>query len=176
MVRSIVLLKYELIPPLGAWFGARLAEVIRRENDELAADVIVPVPLHPDRLRERGYNQAELIARPLARNLGLPMRSWLLMRTKPRPEKQKLTVHERWESVRGAFEARLGSPVDNLSVLLVDDVMTTGATMDACARVLRRAGARRVIALAVARAARNIKVLPDAAVERGKGPDELESA
>lgn len=166
MVRSIVLLKHERIPPLGAWFAARLAEVLAAESKELAADVVVPVPLHPTRLRERGYNQAELIARPLARRLGLPMHSWLLMRTKPRPEKQKLSVHERWDSVRGAFAARPGSPVDNLSVLLVDDVMTTGATMDACARVLRRAGARRVIALAVARAARNIRVMPDAAVVR----------
>ncbi len=168
MVRALVLLKYERIPPLGAWFGARLAEVIGEEPKELSADVVVPVPLHPTRLRERGYNQAELIARPLARSLGLPMHSWLLVRTKPRPEKQKLSVHERWDSVRGAFVARPGSPVDNLSVLLVDDVMTTGATLDACARVLRRAGARRVIALAVARAARNIQVLPDAA-KRAKG-------
>lgn len=169
MMRAIVLLKYERLPPLGNWFAARLAEVAAPESEALAADVVVPVPLHPTRLRERGYNQAELIARPLARRLGLPMRMSLLVRTKPRPEKHKLSVHERWDSVRGAFATRSGSPVDNLSVLLVDNVMTTGATLDACARVLKSAGARRVIALAVSRAARNIHVMPQDATERAKG-------
>ena len=77
------------------------------------------------------------------------------MRTKARPEKRILTLEERWESVRGAFVTRPGSQVDNLRVLLVDDVLTTGATLDACARALREAGAKSVIALTVARAIRN---------------------
>jgi predicted amidophosphoribosyltransferase len=77
------------------------------------------------------------------------------MRTRARPEKQVLSLEERWESVRGAFATRPGSQVDNLRVLLVDDVLTTGATLDACARVLRDAGAKSVVALSVARAIRN---------------------
>ena len=77
------------------------------------------------------------------------------MRTKPRPDKQILSLSERWESVRGAFATRRGSQVDNLRVLLVDDVMTTGATLDACARALREAGAKSVIGLTVARAVRH---------------------
>ena len=155
LVRAILLLKFEEMTPLGRWFAERLAEVVCREGETLAADVVVPVPLHRDRLRERGYNQADLIARPLARRLGLPCRSVLLVRTKPRPDKLHLSLEERWTSVRGAFAARPGSRVDNLRVLLVDDVMTTGATLDACARALRQAGAEAVIGLTVARAPGN---------------------
>ncbi len=160
MIRAMILLKYEAIEPLGGWFADRLARVVHREPQSLAADVVVPVPLHRDRQRERGYNQADLIARPLARRLSLPCRSILLVRTKPRPDKLHLSLHERWSSVRGAFAPRPGSRVDNLRVLLIDDVMTTGATLDACARALRQAGASAVYALTVARALRGSSVPP----------------
>jgi len=155
MVRAVTLLKYYAVTPLGGWFAARLAELAERQPEGFAADVVVPVPLHPTRLRERGYNQAELIARPLAERLGLPFRSYLLVRTRPRPDKLKLTRRERWESVRGAYAIREGNRVDNLRVLLVDDVFTSGATLDACARALRRAGAARVVGLTVARVVSN---------------------
>ena len=153
LVRAIVLLKFERVEPLARWFAGRLAEVAR--NQGLEADIVVPVPLHRQRERERGYNQADLIAKPLARKLGLPYRAVLLVRTKPRPDKHILSLEERWDSVRGAFATRPGTKVDNLRVLLVDDVMTTGATLDACARALRGAGAKSVIGLTVARAARH---------------------
>jgi competence protein ComFC len=155
LVRAILLLKFENMEPLGAWFAGRLAEVVRGDAEALEADVVVPVPLHRDRERERGYNQADLIARPLAKRLKLPHKAVLLMRTRPRPDKQVLSLEERWESVRGAFATRPGSQVDKLRVLLVDDVLTTGATLDACARALREAGAKSVIGLTVARAMRN---------------------
>jgi ComF family protein len=151
MVRAITLLKYNAVAPLGSWFGARLAELAASQPELAQADVVVPVPLHPARLRERGYNQAELIARPLARRLGLPLRPLLLVRTKPRPDKLKLSRKERWRIVRGAYGLRGGSQVDKVRVLLVDDVFTTGATLDACARVLRKAGASRIVAVTVAR-------------------------
>ena len=153
IVRAIMLLKFERMEPLGRWFGERLIEVAKREA--IGVDIVVPVPLHRQRERERGYNQADLIAKPLARRLGLPYRAVLLTRTKPRPDKHILTFEERWDSVRGAFATRPGSKVDNLRVLLVDDVMTTGATLDAAARALRDAGAKSVIGLTVARAARH---------------------
>ena len=153
VARAIVLLKYEELAPLGRWFAKRLLEVARAHAKQCAADVVVPVPLHPARLRERGYNQAELIARPLARELRLPCRSYLLVRTRPRPDKLTLTLRERWRSVRGAYAIRQGRRVDKLRGLLVDDVLTTGATLDACSRALRRAGASYVAALTVARAA-----------------------
>jgi ComF family protein len=158
LVRSIVMLKFDRIEPLGKWFAERLAEAVKREAALMQADLVVPVPLHRQRERERGYNQADLIARPLARRLGLPYRAILLVRTRPRPDKQVLSLLERWESVRGAFATRPGSRVDNLRVLLVDDVLTTGATLDACAKALREAGAKSVIGLTVARAVRDIMV------------------
>ncbi|HEV2287326.1 MAG TPA: ComF family protein [Candidatus Acidoferrales bacterium] len=151
MARAISLLKYENLMPLGRWFSARLKERIRSEPETFVADVLVPVPLHPARLRERGYNQAELIARPLARSLALPLGTYLLVRTKPRPARLLLSRRERWLTVRGAYEMRKGARVDNLRVLLIDDVFTTGATLDACARALKAAGAKSVIGLTVAR-------------------------
>src|SRR2546428_450708 len=72
LVQAILLLKFERIEPLGEWFAERLAEAVRNNPDLLAADVVVPVPLHRERERERGYNQADLIAKPLAKRLQLP--------------------------------------------------------------------------------------------------------
>jgi ComF family protein len=136
-----------------------MAYVLSRDNYH----VLVPVPLDAARLRERGYNQAELIARPLARLLGIPFRSYLLVRTKPRPDKIRLTRRERWETVRGAYATHQSAQVDKLRVLLVDDVFTTGATLDACSRALRQAGAVRVVGLTVARALPQLATL-DAAL------------
>ncbi len=150
LIRAIVMLKFERIERLAVLVRRATGEVVQREH--LAADR-GSVALH--RESERGYNQADLIARPLARKLGLPYRAVLLMRTKPRPDKHILSLSERWESVRGAFATRPGSQVDNLRVLLVDDVLTTGATLDACAKALRQAGAKSVIGLTVARAIRH---------------------
>ena len=155
LAKAILILKWEKMEPLGKWFAGRLAELARSEGEKLAADVVVPVPLHFDRERERGHNQARLISKPLARKLGLPHQAVLLVRTRPRPNKQVLSLEERWESVRGAFATRPGSQVDNKRVLLVDDVMTTGATLDACARALLESGAKSVLGVTVARAARN---------------------
>ncbi len=152
MSRAILLLKYGNVPPLGAWFARRLASLIERQPQGFAADVVVPVPLDQDRMRERGYNQAELIAKPLARLLGIPFRSYLLVRTRPRPSQLRLTRRERWETVRGAYATHKTAQVDKLRVLLVDDVFTTGATLDACSRALKGAGAARVVGLTVARA------------------------
>ena len=122
----------------------------------LETDVVVPVPLHRNRQKERGSNQVELFARPLASLLGLPFKPALLMRTRPRPEKHLLHYEEQWEAVRGAFAMKRDGRVDNLRVLLLDDVMTTGATLDACAKALREAGASSVLGLTVARAVRPV--------------------
>jgi ComF family protein len=162
IVRAIVLLKFERIDPLASYFGNQLASLAKRHLLDAAtdrasgpaADVVVPVPLHRTRERERGFNQAELIARATAKRLGLPFKPILLMRTKARPDKHILSNEERWRIVRGAFAARPGSQVDNKRVLLVDDVMTTGATLDACAGALLQAGAKSVVGLTVARAVR----------------------
>ena len=154
LVRAIVLLKFERIDPLAAYFGEQLAQLAIRHGLAANADLVVPVPLHRTRERERGFNQAELIARTTAKRLRLPFQPILLMRTKSRPDKHILSNEERWRIVRGAFATRPGSQVDNKRVLLVDDVMTTGATLDACAGALLKAGAKSVVGLTVARAVR----------------------
>jgi ComF family protein len=139
LVQAILLLKFERIEPLGAWFADKLAELVEREGDALRADVVVPVPLYRQRERERGYNQAALLSKPLAKRLRLPHKAVLLMRTRARPDKRILSLEERWESVRGAFATRPGTQVDNQRVLLVDDVLTTGRHwMPARARYARR--------------------------------------
>jgi competence protein ComFC len=149
--RAVVLLKYEGVKRLGGWFAAQLAEMVLRGGDDWRVGLVVPVPLHVDRLRERGYNQAELIARPLAQRLGLEFSPCLLVRTRPRPPQLVLSRSQRWSSVRGAYATRSQAAVDNLRILLVDDVLTTGATLDACSRALRKAGAAAVLGLTVAR-------------------------
>lgn len=148
---AIVLLKYEQVTRLGSWFADRLAEIALQAPDDWQADIVVPVPLHPERRRERGYNQAELIARPLAKRLNLRLESSLLRRVKPRPAQLVLSRTEHWKSVRGAYTTDKGCRVDNLRVLLVDDVLTTGATLDACARALKKSGASVILGLTVGR-------------------------
>lgn len=151
LFEAIMLMKYEEVSSLGTWFAARLAEVLRERVGGWQADAVVPVPLHRARQRERGHNQAELIARPLAKAIGAAVKSRCLVRTKPRPDRLLLSRSERWKAVRGAYATRPGQRVDNLRILLVDDVMTTGATLDACARALKKAGAIEVLGLTVAR-------------------------
>lgn len=152
MAGAVMLLKYQEVTALATWFAGNLRQTFEQHREMYLADVVVPVPVHTSRLRERGYNHAELIAKPLARSVGLPCRSYLLVRSRPRPDKLRLTLRERWRSVRGAYTIRYGLRVDKLRVLLVDDVLTTGATLDACSRALRKAGAAKVVALTVARA------------------------
>nr|WP_220096320.1 ComF family protein [Dissulfurirhabdus thermomarina] len=114
-------------------------------------DLLVPVPLHPARLRERGFNQALRLSRRLFP--GVPAAPGLLRRVRPTPPQARLPLDERRRNVRGAFAAA-GPPPGDGRILLVDDVMTTGATLAECARVLRRAGAGEVYAYAAARAVR----------------------
>lgn len=154
---ALVLLKHEAIEPMGNWFAERQAEVVQKEAGRMDADAIVPVPLHRVRWRERGFNQVDLIGRSLAKRLRVPYQPVLLMRSRPRPEKHLLRKEERWEAVRGAFALGKGHRVDNLRILLLDDVMTTGATLDACSRALRDAGAKSVVGLTIARAGQPIR-------------------
>ncbi|HSH31762.1 MAG TPA: phosphoribosyltransferase family protein [Candidatus Saccharimonadales bacterium] len=114
-----------------------------------AIDVVTCVATSPSRYRQRGYNQARLIAQPLARRLGLPYAD-LLVRT--RDVRQVGTSRrQRLEQVQGIFEPRRARLIEGTSILLVDDVVTTGATMAECARVLKEAGAKRVWGAAVAK-------------------------
>jgi ComF family protein len=119
----------------------------------LEDDVVVPVPLHRRRRRERGYDQALLLAKVLARRLRLPLAAGALARTRYTSQQSLLPESQRWDNVRGAFAVRRRGAVEGRRVLLVDDVMTTGVTADECARVLKRAGAAQVHVLTIARTA-----------------------
>jgi ComF family protein len=112
-------------------------------------DAVVPVPLHPRRERERGFNQAELLSRLLARSMGLPKQD-LLKRTRPTAQQAGFDRLHRMGNLRGALVLRRPIPPD-ATLLLVDDVSTTGATLDACAMVLKEAGAAEIAAVVVAR-------------------------
>jgi ComF family protein len=120
--------------------------------------LFVPVPLHASRLRERGYNQAFELLRPLVRSLQIPLAESLLERTRATPAQANLDAAARRRNLRGAFgfhaPALRGIAPAAAHVALVDDVMTTGATLRECARVLRRAGIGRVDVWALARAPR----------------------
>jgi ComF family protein len=111
----------------------------------------VPVPLHPTRQRERGFNQASLIAELLSAQTSIPARP-LLERTRYTTTQTALDRSERMENLHNAFRLRKNGDVRGLRVLLVDDVLTTGSTLNECARVLKRAGAFSVHAATAARA------------------------
>jgi len=142
-------LKYEGVRVLAAPLGELLAQ--RWVQDPLPVEVIVPVPLYRLRLRQRGYNQALLLARELATRLSLPLCADVLQRVRNTRSQVGLSRRERWENVWGAFQCSADA-FAGARVLLVDDVCTTGATLEASAAALREAGARSVWALTLARA------------------------
>ena len=148
---AIHLLKYHgaqyVVPHLAEW----LVMAGRRWVDWSAADVIVPVPLYPRKERARGFNQARLLAEALGAAVGKPVLSRAVRRVKDTATQTKLGREERARNLRGAFAVRQVAAVTGQRVVLVDDVFTTGVTLDSCARVLRNAGAADVVALTVAR-------------------------
>jgi ComF family protein len=137
------------------WFEPFLAGLlVRAAGPELRReewDLIVPVPLHPARKREREFNQAEHLAAHLGRALTLPVNARALRRIERTRTQTKLTRTQRAANVRGAFALDDGADLEGARVIVLDDVLTTGATTSACARVLRRAGAADVCVWTVAR-------------------------
>lgn len=145
-------LKYEGNRRLAEPLGQLLAETYTRYK--LQADILLPVPLHPTRLRERGYNQSALLARTCASLLGIAYRDDLLMRQRATTPQVGLSLQERLRNVAGAFQPALAFTAEALAqrrILIIDDVCTTGATIEACAAPLFAAGARSVWGLVLAR-------------------------
>jgi ComF family protein len=128
-----------------------LAACADAHYDPEQVDAVCFVPLYPAREREREYNQAGLLARALARRMGKPLLGRCLARIRPTPSQTNLTARARATNVAGAFRARWTRRLKGRRVLLVDDVMTTGATVSECARVLKEGGAVAVYVVTVAR-------------------------
>ncbi len=148
VLRELIhLFKYARIRPLAGPLGEFLAGAIPRDQ---TFDAVVPVPLHWRRRWQRGFNQSALLARAIAKRYGIPLRA-ALGRTRATPTQAGLTNARRRSNVSGAFRVVGKAQVANRRILLVDDVMTTGATANACAAALKRAGARYVALLTLAR-------------------------
>lgn len=142
-------LKYGNARHLAKPMGLLMAERLQEAAFPSRFDCVVPVPLHRKRLKQRGYNQSDLLARPIAKALDLPLLPDLLRRAAYTEPQVNLTTEERRRRPHGSFAC--DRRCDGYNVLLVDDVLTTGSTVSACARVLREQGARRIYVVALAR-------------------------
>lgn len=143
-------LKYRGRFRAGAEAGAWLAAALARSSEIAGAQALVPVPLHPSRLRERGYNQALLLARGLSAASGIPVLDILERRRRTRTQ-WKLGRAARRANLAGALAVREPEAAAGLRLLLIDDVATTGASLEECARVLKEAGATWTAGLVLAR-------------------------
>lgn len=157
------LFKFEGRREIGPMLGGLLAACVRMQLPQREWDAVVPVPLHRSRRRRRGFNPAGVLARAAARRLGLRVVPGLLRRVRATPPQTGLPRRQRLRNVRGAFRVRRPGAVRGLRILLVDDVVTTGATAGECVRVLLRAGARRVDLVTAARSPVSGDTGPDAA-------------
>ena len=175
-LRALIhLYKYSRIKTLARPLAGLLARVAPRDR---RFDAIVPVPLHWRRQWQRGFNQSELLATGLARRLGIPSLK-ALRRARPTPAQAGLSNAGRRRNVAAAFRMRRGYSVSGKSILLVDDVMTTGSTAAACALTLKRAGATKVALIAIARVDRRMDApqgLPKAPKQERAGQAQLEES
>lgn len=146
--------KYNRITHLRYPLALLTLEGLNAAVSEHTPHFIIPVPLHRSRLRQRGFNQAVLIGSELSRRLSLQMLPDALVRVRQTEPQIELTAAERRLNVKGAFSVKRAAMIKGKRILLLDDVMTTGSTMDECAKELKNAGADLVIAVTAARTAR----------------------
>jgi competence protein ComFC len=142
-------MKYRRNIGLGESIALQMTDFVRSLNWQL--DVLIPVPLEKNRLKERGYNQVALVARPLAYRLNLRYEPDALWKTRETLSQVGLTISQRSENVQNAYQAN-SKVVKDKSVLIMDDVATTGSTISACTTALHSAGAQEVYVLTIARA------------------------
>lgn len=145
----IVNFKFYHKPQYGTFFGNKLAEAVCDKGMEPMCEVVVSVPISKERLKERGYNQSELIAKKTAECLGVPYVNCMI-KTKHNSEQHRLHLKDRKENVKGVYELKENKHITNKKVLLVDDIVTTGYTLAECAAVLMKHGAKEVLCGAIA--------------------------
>jgi ComF family protein len=149
VAEAIQRFKYGPLPELARPLGKMLEQLVR---DETQVDAVVPVPLHEKKLRARGFNQSSLLAGYASDRLCVPLCPGFLTRTRNTASQAGLTRAERMENIRGAFEVPVSRRLDGLKVLLVDDVITSSATVREAANTLIQAGSKSVEIIALARA------------------------
>jgi ComF family protein len=143
-------LKYRYRPELGEVLGKLLVEWLKIHRNFRDVNLIIPVPINILKLKQRGYNQAELLAEPLHKYLGIELGNNIIIREKITESQNILCKEKRFQNVKGAFRVVKATSVTGAKVLLIDDIFTTGATASEAARVLLRAGALEVKVLTIA--------------------------
>lgn len=152
LTQSIMhLIKYKGRKDLGLTLGRYFGQDLYHRGWK-GADLLLPVPLHPSKLRQRGYNQSQLLAEGIGQGCKMEVNTELIRRTRHTSSQTKKGRWARWENVGDVFETRKPETLRNLHVALVDDVVTTGATIEACAQALLKAGVASVSVLALAHA------------------------
>lgn len=141
--RSIYRYKYKGRREYAVWYGDQIAKKCGAQIAIWRPDVIIPVPLHHNKLRKRGYNQAQLLAEEIGKNTGIPVNAGYLLRGKNTAPMKELSENERTKNLEKAFFIK-NNGVKYNKVMLVDDIYTTGATVDACANVLKAAGIEQI--------------------------------
>jgi ComF family protein len=152
IVEAVIALKFRQRIELAEFFARILLYHVKMEMNKEKFDCIVPVPLHYRRFYSRGFNQSEEIGRFLAGWMSVPLWTETLRRARPTKPQTRLAHADRLKNVRDAFVIFHADPVKERHVLLLDDVFTTGSTVNACAMALKEAGVRRVTALTLCRA------------------------
>lgn len=150
--RIIYQLKYRNRPEIGNLFGEKYGAILRETAPFNEADLIVPVPLHPLKLRKRGYNQSAFFAQGLSRSMQKPLADRCLIRHRPTQSQTTKNRYQRYENMDAAFRLNDAAVIVGKHILLADDVLTTGATLEACSNVLLKAGATQVSSVTIAKA------------------------
>jgi ComF family protein len=136
--RLIHQLKYKGKKEIGFFIGKQYGVELKSSPDFNTVNTIIPVPLHPEKLKKRGYNQSEYFAKGLAAIMNTEINTTTLVREKANESQTKKSRYERWKNVEFVFQLKTTAALEGKHILLVDDVITTGATLEACANVLQQ--------------------------------------
>ncbi len=145
-------LKYQQKEIIGEWLGEQFAYSLQSKGRFAAVEIIIPIPLHPSRIKFRGYNQCDAIARGMASVLQIPIVNGVLTRSVATQSQTKKNRFQRFENMESVFSLAQASAIKGKNILLLDDVLTTGATLISAAQVLQQAGSNKLFVGAIAKA------------------------
>ena len=145
-------LKYQQKENIGEWLGEQFAYSLQSKGRFAAVEIIIPIPLHPSRIKFRGYNQCDAIARGMASVLQIPIVNGVLIRNVATQSQTKKNRFQRFENMNSVFSLAQASAIKGKNILLLDDVLTTGATLISAAQVLQQAGSNKLFVGAIAKA------------------------